>query len=85
MWNSCEFRRDVLEKKACDDITISMVLYVIMVGNKITRPFPLGLKKSTMEPPVHCSLKKCVKYLFSLWSLVSPDMDGGTVSQVYYI
>ena len=85
MWISCEFRRDISEKKRAMRL-LSLVLYVVMVGNnRITRPLPLGLKKSKTEPPVHRSLKKSVKRFFSLWSLVSPDMDGGTVSQVYYI
>ena len=81
---SCEFRRDTSEKKRAMRL-LSLVLYVVMAGDRITRPFSLRLKKSKTEPPVHCSLKKNVKRLFALWSLVSPDMDGGRVSQVYYI
>ena len=54
---SCEFRRDTSEKKRAMKL-LSLVLYVVMAGDRITRPVPLRLNKSKTEPPVHCSLKK---------------------------
>ena len=57
MWISCEFQCNILEKKRATRL-LSLVLYVAMVSNRITRPLPLGLKKSKTEPSVHWSLKK---------------------------
>ena len=46
LWISCEFRRDISEKKRAMRL-LSLVFYVVMVGyNKIIRPLPLKLKKS---------------------------------------